>query len=237
VLLPNDLPELYRMSLKSSPIYLKPIAIFGAGGLGREVLMLLHQINQAVPQWQILGFYDDDANPLPSILNFPYLGNLADLQKSNQDLAIVIAIANPVIKAQIRAKLNFPTITFPTLIHPTVINEAFQFNTIGEGTIICQGTILTTNIEIGKHVLLNLSCTIGHDTVINDFCALMPQANISGKVVLKQGVYLGANATVLPGIGIGENSIIGAGAVVTQPIPPKCTAVGVPARIIKKHVE
>jgi len=219
------------------PNYLNPIAIFGAGGLGREVLMLLHQINKDRPQWQILGFYDDNRNTPKTILDYPYLGTIADLQNNKISIAIVIAIGNPVYKIQIRSNLHTPNFTFPSLIHPTVANDDFQFNTIGEGTIICQGTILTTNIKLGEQVLLNLGCTIGHDVVIGDYAALMPQANISGNVVLEAGVYLGANATVLPGLRIGEKSIIGAGAVVTQQIPPHCTAVGVPARIIKHHAE
>jgi len=225
------------MPLKSQLTYLNPIVIFGAGGLGHEVLMLLHQINKVIPQWEILGFYDDDPNTPEYILDYPYLGTLADLQQYQKPLAIAIAIGNPVLKAEIRSKLNLPDFSFPPLIHPTVSNKVFQFNYIGEGAIICQGTILTTNIHVGQQVLLNLACTIGHDAVIDDFCALMPQANISGNVKLATGVYIGASATVLPGVQVGENSIIGAGAVVTKNIPPHCTAVGVPARVIKHYAE
>ena len=225
------------MPLKSQSSYLQPIAIFGAGGLGREVLMLLHQINNNIPKWQILGFYDDDPNAPANIMDFPHLGNLIDLQKNKKALAVVIAVGNPITKAQIRKKLELPHLTFPSLVHPSISNEVFQFNTIGEGAIICQGTILTTNIKLGQQVLLNLGCTIGHDVEIGNFCALMPQANISGTVVLEANVYIGANATVLPGVRIGENSIVGAGAVVTQHLPPHCTAVGVPARVIKQHAK
>jgi len=225
------------MSLKRGPSVQKPLVIFGAGSLGREILIMLHQINKAIPQWQILGFHDDDFNTPKKVQDYPYLGTSKDLQQYNKPVAVLIAVGNPVQKKEIRSKLDMPHLTFPPLIHSTVSNEAFQHNTIGEGTILCQGTILTTNIKLGRQVLLNLGCTIGHDTIIHDYCALMPQANISGNVVLEQGVYVGANATVLPGIRIGQNSIIGAGAVVTHHISPHCTAVGVPARIIKHHAE
>lgn len=237
MLLPSVLPAPSRMPRKVGPTYLTKIAIFGAGGLGREVLMLLHQINKALPQWHILGFYDDDPATPKTIQGYPYLGTLTDLLQTKKPLAMVIALGNPVLKAQIRARLDKSVFSFPPIIHPEVSNDDFQINTIGEGTIICQGNILTTNIKLGQHVLLNLGCTVGHDAILGDFCSLMPHVNISGNTVLEKQVYIGTNATLLPGMRVGEKSIIGAGAVVTQPIPDNCTAVGVPARIIKEHAE
>ena len=225
------------MPRKVGPSYLSDIVIFGAGGLGREVLMLLHQINKVLPQWHILGFYDDDPATPKTVQTYPYLGTLADLLQTKKPLAVVIALGNPVVKAQIRAKLDKPVFTFPPIIHPEVSNEVFQYNTIGEGAIICQDNILTTNITLGQHVLLNLGCTVGHDAVVGDFSALMPHVNISGNTMLGKQVYVGTNATVLPGLRVGENSIIGAAAVVTQSIPAHCTVVGVPARIIKAHAD
>ncbi len=106
---------------------------------------------------------------------------------------------------------------------------------MGEGTIITAGNILTVDIKIGKHVMVNLDCTIGHDTVIEDFCSIMPSANISGNVKLEEGAYIGTGTQIINKIVIGKYSIIGAGAVVIRDIPARCTAVGVPAKPIKFH--
>jgi sugar O-acyltransferase (sialic acid O-acetyltransferase NeuD family) len=214
---------------------LSPIAIVGAGGFGREVLLLLQQINQVGPTWQITGFYDDKPQQPATINGFPYLGTLADLLRVDTSLALVIAIGDPRVKARLRQQITSPRFYFPALIHPNVAQADFQFNQIGEGSIICQSTILTTNIVLGRHVLLNLACTIGHDAVLGDYCSLMPQVNLGGGSQLQAGVYAGTNATVLPLVRVGANTIIGAGTVVTGDLPANCTAVGVPAKVIKQH--
>ena len=106
---------------------------------------------------------------------------------------------------------------------------------IGEGTIICGGTILTCNIEIGSFVTLNLCCTVGHDTIIKDFASFMPSVNISGEVLIEEKAYVGTGAKIINQLQIGKGTIVGAGAVVSKTLPPNCTAVGIPAKPIKFH--
>ncbi|MCQ2076712.1 MAG: hypothetical protein MJZ20_06735 [Bacteroidaceae bacterium] len=80
---------------------------------------------------------------------------------------------------------------------------------------------------------MNLACTVGHDTVIGNHAAFMPSVNISGEVNVGECVYVGTGAKIINQIEIGQNTIIGAGAVVARSLPADCTAVGVPARVIK----
>jgi acetyltransferase-like isoleucine patch superfamily enzyme len=94
-------------------------------------------------------------------------------------------------------------------------------------------TIITNDITIGKGVLINLNCTIGHDCVIKDFVELCPNVNVIGHVKIVNRNFLGTSATILPNITIGDNCIIGAGSVVTKDVPDNCMAVGVPAQIKK----
>jgi sugar O-acyltransferase (sialic acid O-acetyltransferase NeuD family) len=212
----------------------KDIVIVGAGGLGREVLMLIHQINQQTPTWTFLGFYDDAA-PSHDFAH-PYLGTVADLNNTPTPLHAVIAIGDCQAKAKVVERLFNNFLMFPVLVHPSVIHEAVQGNQLGEGSIICQNCVLTTNVKLGKHILLNLACTIGHDAVLNDYCSLMPQVAVSGGVTLGKGVNMGTNSSILQYKTVGAFTTIGAGAVVTQDLPDHCTAVGVPARIIKQAV-
>ncbi len=197
--------------------------------MGREVIPLIKDINKIEKQWNIIGFFDDDPKKERMINGFPVLGGIAELNSWPTELCLAISIGRPATKRNIIKRINNPKISFPTLIHPSVIIGEREHVSIGKGTIICAGTIITTNVKIGDFVLFNLSCTITHDDIISDYCSLMPSVCISGEDVLGRGVYVGTGAKIINGINVGENVTIGAGAVVIKDLPPNCTAVGVPA--------
>jgi sugar O-acyltransferase (sialic acid O-acetyltransferase NeuD family) len=211
------------------------LVIFGAGGLGREVLVLARQINEAAPTWEIAGFFDDKAPATSYIHGVPYLGTSTDLNASREPLHVVVAVGSSHHRAAVVRCLTSPLLRFATLIHPGVACQPYQHLRIGEGSIISQGCILTTDIQLGRHVLLNLGCTVGHDAVLEDFCSLMPHANVGGEAYLEAEVYLGTNATVINKVRVGARTIVGAGAVAVRDLPTDCTAVGVPATVIKSH--
>ena len=211
---------------------LPPLVIFGAGGLGREVLLLLQQLNEAQPTWLLRGFYDDHAPTTPTVGGLPYLGTSADLNATTEPLAVAVAVGSSASRAAVVARLTSPQLSFPDIVHPAVALGPMQRIALGEGCIIQQGCILTCDIYLGRFVLLNLGCTVGHDAVLADFCSLMPHANVSGAARLDRGVYLGTNATVIQGVRVGENTVVGAGAVVVRNLPANVTAVGVPAKAI-----
>jgi sugar O-acyltransferase (sialic acid O-acetyltransferase NeuD family) len=209
---------------------LRPLVIVGAGGLGREVLVLLHQLNDQQPTWDLRGFYDDV--PPSTALPLPYLGTVADLRATAEPMAVAVAVGSSQARTAVVARLSAGHLSFPTLIHPGVSCAPYQHLQFGAGCIITQGCILTTNVRLGRHVLLNLGCTIGHDAVLEDFCSLMPHANVGGQAHLAEAVYLGTNTTVINKVRIGARSILGAGAVAVRDLPADVTAVGVPAKPI-----
>lgn len=213
---------------------MKDIAIFGVGGFGREVLTLIEDINRQNPTWHIVGFFDDGHQAGEMINGYPVLGQTETLNRWNTSIAIVICVGNPAVKRRIVTKISNNQVYYPALIHPNVIIGAPDYVKIGRGCIICAGNMMTTNIEIGDFVVLNLGCTVGHDTVIKDFAAFMPSCNISGEVLIEEGVYCGTGVKIINQTSIGPYATIGAGAVVTKPILGHCTAVGVPARVIVK---
>lgn len=212
-----------------------PLVIFGAGGLGREILVLLRQLNANQPTWDVRGFYDDQSPAAATVAGLPYLGTSADLQASPVPLAVVLAVGGSAGRAAVVARLTSARLSFPPLVHPGVGLTPDQRIALGEGCIIQRGCVLTCDIVLGRFVLLNLGCTVGHDAQIGDFCSLMPHANVSGGVQLGPGVYLGTNASVIQGVRIGAQSVLGAGAVVIRDLPAAVTAVGVPAIVIKNH--
>lgn len=213
---------------------MKKIAIFGAGGFGREVAMLIEQINQKQHLWDIVGFYDDGVTVGEELYGYKVLGGIQQLNDVQEELSVVCALGEPKTKKKVICKIQNPNLQFPTLIHPSVLMGDKDV-TVGEGSIITAGNILTVNINIGSHVILNLSCTVGHDTNIADYCSFMPSVNISGEVEIGECVYVGTGAKIINQLEIGNNTIVGAGAVVAKTLPANCTAVGIPAKPIKFH--
>lgn len=212
---------------------MKQIVIVGAGGFGREVKMLIDQINGSNDKYEFLGYYDD-GHEIGTIINYDkVLGSIDDLSKTDTKINVVVAIGQPDVKRKIveRLKIN-SNIDFPTLIHPSV-KIGYEFNSIGKGCIICAGTIITCNIKIKDFVILNLMCTVGHDTTIGSYASFMPSVNISGEVIIKEEVYVGTGAKIINQLEIGKKTIVGAGAVVSKSLPDNCTAVGIPAKPIK----
>jgi acetyltransferase-like isoleucine patch superfamily enzyme len=214
---------------------MKKIAIIGAGGFGREVKMLIDQINHNEKQYEFIGFYDDNVESETIINGFKVLGSINELLQIDYNLELVISIADPKIKKKIYETLNYNHfLSFPTLIHPNVLIGTDEVN-IGYGCIICASNIITVNVSIGNFVILNLGCTVGHDTKIGDYSSFMPSVNISGEVIIENSVYVGTGAKIINLLTIGNSTIVGAGAVVSKSLPEKCTAVGIPAKPIKYH--
>lgn len=210
---------------------MKDIVILGSGGFGREVHWLIEEINKDNLQWNFLG-YIDDGHPIGELVNgYPVLGTTEWL--ANKNLNVVCAVGDPDTKKMIIEKLSKSKNTYPTLIHPNVkFSSSVEF---GEGSIICAGNILTVNIKIGKHVIINLDCTIGHDAMIEDYSTILPSVNVSGNVHISECVSVGTGTQIIQGVHIGEHTIIGAGSVVTKEIESYVVAVGIPARPIKKR--
>jgi sugar O-acyltransferase (sialic acid O-acetyltransferase NeuD family) len=212
------------------------IAIYGGGGFGREVKMLIDQINTINKQFEFIGYFDDGIPFGTNIGGYKNLGGIDELNKYPNKLYVVLSIADPKVKSKLVELINNPVILFPILIHPScVISD--DHVTIGEGCIICAATIITVNVNIGKHVILNLACTVGHDTNIGSYSSFMPSVNISGEVKIGDQVYCGTGVKIINQINIGNRTIIGAGALVHKDLPANCTAVGFPAKPIKFHNE
>lgn len=214
---------------------MKDIAIFGAGGFGLEVAMLIEQINKASPEWNLIGFFDDGVSQGKILNGYPVLGGIKEVNNWPDDLSLVLALGSPRTKKRVFAQVTNDSVSYPVLIHPSVIIGNRKFVEIGEGSIICAGTIITTNITIGRHVILNLVCTVGHETRVGDYSSFMPGCNISGEVSIGAGNFWGTGAKIINRKAVGNNVVIGAGSVVIDDIPDDVTAVGMPAKVIKEN--
>lgn len=212
---------------------MRKIFIIGAGGFGRETAWLIERINLAGRAWDIQGFLDDNADIHGKREDsYPVLGGCDYLESFPEDVWAVCAIGSAKVREKVIEKVSgYSNVHFATLVDPSVLMSSRV--TIGEGSIVCAGNIFTVDITIGKHVIVNLDCTIGHDAVIEDFVTIYPSVNVSGCAVVRKGAELGTGAQIIQGKEIGKGTIVGAGAVVTKDLPEDCTAVGAPARPVK----
>lgn len=204
------------------------IVIVGASGFGKEIKWIIDRENQIKARWNFLGFVDKGCE------NKEVIGDDDFIINYPQELNVVIAIADTNIRRCLAQKYKANcNIKFPNVIDPSVImSDRIK---MGEGNIICANNILTVDVTLGNFDILNLSCTIGHEAQISDFVTINPGVNVSGNVCLYSGANIGTGAKIIQGRFIGNNSIVGAGAVVTKSIESNCTAVGIPARVIKEN--
>jgi sugar O-acyltransferase (sialic acid O-acetyltransferase NeuD family) len=207
----------------------KDLAIVGAGDFGREIALLVKQINKVRPTWNLLGFYDDNIPTGELTYRLPMLGRVADVNKCTSAISLAVAIANPHVRKAIVDTLHNPLLNFPTLVYPQC-ELGDEENTFGKGCLITCGCIFTVNIEVGDFVIFNLGTTIGHDSTIGSFSSFMPNCNISGGATIGTACYFGTGSTILQNLTVGDNSIIGAGAVVTKNAGANAKLIGVPAR-------
>jgi sugar O-acyltransferase (sialic acid O-acetyltransferase NeuD family) len=213
---------------------MQDIVIIGAGGFAREVEWLIEDINSKKHLWNFIGYIDENLENKGKLLNgYEILGDFNDLKVGNSEIFYVCAVGDTMSRKGLSEKAQSIGLKPAILIHPSVMIS--KHVEIGEGTIICCSNIITVNIAIGKHVIINLDCTVGHDAVIKDYVTILPSVNVSGAVTLSEGTNIGTGTAIIQGKKIGINSIIGAGSVVVKDIPDNCTAVGVPAKVVKYH--
>lgn len=211
----------------------RDIVVLGAGGLGREVLCLIRDINRAFPgTWNFLGFVAGEPPDPASLgrISARYLGSDRDehVLREIEGACFVAAIGKPEIRRLAYEHCIYSGLSPAKLVHPTaIVGEDVQMR---DGVVICAGSIITTNVRIGMGVQIDRMCTVGHDCVIGDFVTLTPRVTLSGGVTVGSAAYMGTGSTTVQNLVIGESAVIGAGALVAGDIAPRVTAYGVPAR-------
>jgi sugar O-acyltransferase (sialic acid O-acetyltransferase NeuD family) len=190
------------------------LALYGYGGHAREVAS---QIGQPVTFFVDDEYVTPETKPISEFIPTEY--------------RMMIAVANSRDRFDISQRLPKETIYF-TFIHPTslILDNNIE---IGEGSFIGANSILTTNIKIGKHAILNRYNQIGHDTIIGSYFSAMPGVIISGNVTIYDCVYIGTNASVKEKISIHSLATIGMNAGVVKNIIEPGVYVGTPAKLIK----
>lgn len=177
---------------------MKDIAIYGAGGLGREIACILRILNDKDGQdWNLIGFFDDGKSKGEPVAHFgEILGGMEEVNTWPTKLNVVLCFGAPRTLAKVSSLIVNPNIVFPNIIAlDFTIADASTFN-IGKGNIITSHCSVTTNIAIGDFNLLNGSISCGHDVKIGNCNVFMPGSRISGEVIIGNECLFGADCFI-----------------------------------------
>ncbi|WP_259339858.1 acetyltransferase [Butyricimonas virosa] len=213
-------------------IEMKEIAVYGAGGLGRETVCLLQKINSQQKNWDFIGFFDD-GQPVGTLNEYGrVLGGICELNAWKKELNVIIAIGNPHSLMQVSRKITNPLIMFPNIIYGFSCADEDNFS-IGKGNIIGGSTYFSCNVSIGDFNILNGSVQLGHDVTLGSYNVLMPGVRISGETTIGDGNLFGVNSIVLQQLKIGSGVRLGAGSVLMHKPKANSLYIGNPAKIFK----
>jgi acetyltransferase-like isoleucine patch superfamily enzyme len=185
---------------------MKDIAIYGMGGLGRELACIIAEINAISQQWNFIGFFDDGApEKMLSSSQGELLGNINTLNSWPKELCVLLCFGSPRVIEIVRNKITNPNVSFPNLIHPMFhISDKETFK-IGQGNIILGTCSATCNVTVGNFNLLNGSVVLAHDVTIGDYNVFMPGTRISGEVTIGNSNQFGAMSFVKQSLTIADN--------------------------------
>lgn len=212
----------------------KTFAFYSAGGFAREIAAdAARFLGSSTMEGRIeIVFIDDD----PATQGTKVQGKRVisyDEALSTPDLKVNIAFAPPTLRRQKYERCEQDGLSFFNVYAPSAhIGENVE---IGQAAIFAHLSCVTADAKIGRAFHCNIYSYVAHDCVVGDFVTFAPRVSLNGRIKIEDDVYVGSDATFLPGkptkfLTIGRGAVIGAGAVVTKDVEPGAIMVGSPAK-------
>lgn len=189
---------------------------------------IVDDLNANGGEWNLLGFVDPTDSGKKEHYGRPVLGGYEAVDSKHGQVFFACGIGTAAIRSKECRHAEAMGWQPAALVHPSVIRA--RFVSIGDGSAIGAGTVIAPYARIGRHCAVNVQCTIGHDSLVGDFSVISPGARILGRVILENGAFIGANASVHPGLRMGSGATLGANSFLLSDLAPDQSAAGVPAR-------
>lgn len=210
------------------------LGIYGAGGLGREVLELARIINGREKRWDDFIFIIDGESG--NVVNGVKVYSYPDaLEKFSDSMEVSMGIGEPAVREKLFVKLKADGVKAATLVHPDL--HIPDTTVIGKGVTIQYGCFISCNVVIEDYVYIQPQVNVGHNDVLKKGCVISGMANLAGNVTVGEFTYIGLSVAVKEGIYVGNYSIIGMYSAVYKDIDDELIAMGNPARAMKKNEE
>ncbi len=215
----------------------KTLAIYGAGGFGREIAELAKQINDETPKWNEFIFIVDSEyikdGDKKIINDIEVISFDNALQRYGKNLDIVIALGEPAVRERVAKTIESVGWTPATLIHPDVYIP--KTTKIGKGVVIQRTASISCNVTINDYAVIQFLVHLGHDCFIEEGSVISPSCTLAGGVHIGKYTFLGMNCCVIQQVSIGDYTVIGMSSSVYKDIGDEYVAIGNPARILKKN--
>ena len=214
----------------------KKLLIFPFGGNGKESLISILAINDIRPEWEVIGFIDDNQ----SLHGKEYAGVKVlggrDMLQAYPDAFVLAIPGSP--KGYLRRKptidsLGIEASRFATIIHPSVVIAPDA--AIGRNTLLMPHVVVSCGVRVGNHCVVLPNTVIAHDSAVGDYCCIGSNVSISGSVSIGSECYIGSGVKMRENIHIGDRTLIGLGSNVLSDIAAEVVAVGSPAKEMRKR--
>lgn len=203
------------------------VIVIGNGGHSKVIQEMIRSLN-----FKIIAILDGNYIEHNRVNGVEYAPIESIYEYLKPDVRVVIAIGDNASRKKVSDQLSLHSEQYLTVSHPSsVISSTAR---IGVGTVIMPNAVINANAIIGDQCIINTGAIIEHENKVDNYSHVSPNATLTGDVSTGEGVHIGASVTIIPGISIGSWSVIGAGATVIEDVPSFSTAVGCPAKIIRK---
>ena len=194
-------------------------------GIDKDLIDLVQEEQLA----EFVGIFDLSGRK--SALGVPVLGRDADWSAwsaDKADIGIILSVDPSKARRRVAAAYGIDRCLSIVSARASVSRSA----TIGRGSVVQKGALLSADVVIGVCVKINVGAALHHDSHVGDFVTIAPGARLLGTVKIEDDCYVGAGSVVLPNLTIGRGTTVGAGAVVTRDVPPASKVVGIPGRVL-----
>jgi sugar O-acyltransferase (sialic acid O-acetyltransferase NeuD family) len=216
----------------------QPIYVFGAGGLTADFTAMIDEVPDIVGsdgnRYDIQAFTETSPSS-STFMDKPVISEerFRGIAGSNAQTHLFVLVGSPTDRERLVASLAHLQITYPSFAHPSV--NVHRTDSRADGVIVGQNVVISANVRIERHAYINIGGIVGHDVTIREFASIGPGACLNGNVEIRRACDIGATAAFRPGVTVGDESVIGMGAVVVRNVEAGTTVVGNPARLTLKR--